>query len=86
MVDKVHAMGLQQEVADDAAAIAGDQTQSDGSDNIELTVDRVKRARQRADKDEEVLDSHRNRERLRREQQFKELVHPSPFLIARTPY
>ena len=86
MVDKVHAMGLQQDVADDAAAIAGDQAQSDGSDNIELTIDRVKRARQHADKDEEVLDSHRNRERLRREQQFKELVHPSPFLIARTPY
>ena len=59
---EVHAAILQEHVADDAAAVAGEQTEHHRADDVEFAVAREQSAGQHADDDGEVVDAPRNGE------------------------
>ena len=61
---EVHALVLQQHIADNAAAVARDQAQHHRADDIQLAVAREQRAGEHAHHHGEVVDAPRHREHL----------------------
>lgn len=62
MRGEVHAAILQEHVADDAAAVAGEQAEHHRADDVELAIARKQSAGQHTDDDGEVVDAPRNGE------------------------
>ena len=81
MRHEVHAMALQQKVAEHATAIARDQPQHRNAYDIELPIARNKRARKHAGDNRQIVDECRNHAAARRDKRKYMLgdeIHDSP--------